>query len=533
MKRRWRRPTENEAGQLIALAAVIFGGFIYLDQPATAGFPINDGGLFYAMIRAIQQSRFVLPSFVQYNGLNIPFAYPPLGFYVAALLSTLSGLDPLRIVQWLPAVVLIAISIGFYRLALRLLDAPIEAGIATFLYVCTPRSMTWLIMGGGLTRGFGQLFLLLTVQSVYAMYSHRSWKHIVYSAAFAALATLSHPEAALNTLSACFLLWIVKGRNRRATLDSAAVAFGTVALTAIWWLPVLWRHGATPFVSAGQTGLQGAILLIYPLFLSFTGEPMMTVVAVLGLFGLALSLSRKRYFLPAWLFLPFVVDPRGAQTVAVVPICLMAAMALNQVVFPGMARLELANLPRTFESYVLARPVKILAGYLAIFLLVIAFYAGSELAMIHLSVPNRAAFAWVAANTPAESRFLLMTGENELFCDPVQEWFPVLSGRVSETTMQGWEWLSNGSFFSRAASIQEIQGCLQAVSPRACLSGPVDSLRITYNYIYVSRAATTTRFCAPTGNEVRGAALIQELQDAPEFTRVYRSEDVEIFALNR
>ncbi|MBI3738060.1 MAG: hypothetical protein HY258_03325, partial [Chloroflexi bacterium] len=79
-----KRLTQDEIGALIAMLAVIFGGWVRLSAPAMAGFPINDGGLFYVMMQSIQRNNFQLPAFVQYNGLDIPFAYPPFGLYVGA-----------------------------------------------------------------------------------------------------------------------------------------------------------------------------------------------------------------------------------------------------------------------------------------------------------------------------------------------------------------------------------------------------------------------------------------------------------------
>ncbi len=48
-------------------------------------FPLNDGGLFATMIQDLVNNRLLLPASTTYNGLDIPFAYPPLAFYVAAL----------------------------------------------------------------------------------------------------------------------------------------------------------------------------------------------------------------------------------------------------------------------------------------------------------------------------------------------------------------------------------------------------------------------------------------------------------------
>ena len=166
MTKATRSLSNDDIGNLIGLASVVLGAGLYVYPAALAGFPVNDGGLFYTMVRAIQENAFRIPEYVQYNGMNIPFAYPPLGFYAGGLISSVLGVDPLRVIQWFPAVVLIGISIAFYFLAAAVLKSRIAAGLATFLYVVTPRSMTWLVMGGGLTRSLGQLLLILVVMHV-------------------------------------------------------------------------------------------------------------------------------------------------------------------------------------------------------------------------------------------------------------------------------------------------------------------------------------------------------------------------------
>src|SRR5512146_601966 len=146
-----RAPTQEQAGVLIAMTAVLFGGWVRLLIPSMAGFPVNDGGLFYVMLRAVQANGLRIPEYVKYNGLNIPFAYPPLGFYAGALAGKLLGWDEISVLRWLPAIVLIGTLPAFYWLAKEVLGTSWKAGTATLLFAFTPRAITWQIMGGGLT----------------------------------------------------------------------------------------------------------------------------------------------------------------------------------------------------------------------------------------------------------------------------------------------------------------------------------------------------------------------------------------------
>src|SRR5215471_1250539 len=101
--RSFKAPTQDQAGMLIAMMAILFGGWVRLLIPEIAGFPINDGGLFYVMVRDLQANGLRAPLYVHYNGLSIPFAYPPLGFYAGAVSANLLRLDVIRVLQWLPA----------------------------------------------------------------------------------------------------------------------------------------------------------------------------------------------------------------------------------------------------------------------------------------------------------------------------------------------------------------------------------------------------------------------------------------------
>ena len=67
-------------------------------------FPLNDGALFFLMTQEIGDHGFRLPMATAYNAANIPFAYSPLGFYLAAFLHVAGGVDLLGLFRALPLV---------------------------------------------------------------------------------------------------------------------------------------------------------------------------------------------------------------------------------------------------------------------------------------------------------------------------------------------------------------------------------------------------------------------------------------------
>ncbi len=520
-----RTLTQEETGILIALAALLFGGWVRLLPPAISGFPINDGGLFSVMIKAIQSNHFGLPAYFQYNGKEIPFAYPPLAFYVGAAVSNLSRLSVIEVVRWLPAVILVGTIPAFYTLSKAILDSSFGAGLATLMFAFTPRGMTWTIMGGGLTRSLGLLFLLLSLASIYRLFVRPSKKYLIASIVFSALVVLSHPEATIHTIAFALLFWVFMGRSKEGIANALVVALGTLILSSVWWIPMLRRYTFTPFLAAAQTGSQSLLSLFYPFLLTLTDEPFLTVVAVLGLIGFVACIGRRNLLLPIWYFLPYLVDPRSAATYAMIPLALLAGVALSDVILPGLAKIGGSTNPandeivrsRWYVSFVIVLGIYMLGGSL---------YFGTQIAGTALSKANRIAIDWIHDNTPKDSRFLVMTGEDEIFCDSLQEWFPVLSERVSVTTIQGDEWLPDKAYATAVGLQGRVQNCLAAASPLQCLNDQ----HLQYDHVYIARQETLKNFCRAVAPVSRGEHLIAELGNNPQYSLAYQTEAVAIFS---
>src|SRR6266545_6504676 len=163
--------TENQAADLIVLFAVIIGLLLRIAFPLIAPFPLNDGGLFYTMIRDLQANNYALPVFTTYNQAQIPFAYQPLAFYLGSLLSDFTRVDPLNILRLLPPIISAAGIPVFYLLAKEFLPNKTYAALATLLFAFAQRIFAWQIMGGGITRSFGFLFALLTMYFATRLFS--------------------------------------------------------------------------------------------------------------------------------------------------------------------------------------------------------------------------------------------------------------------------------------------------------------------------------------------------------------------------
>ncbi len=138
------------------LCATFVGGLIRLWFVLQSDFPLNDGGMFYLMTQELERAGYRLPACTAYNGAGIPFAYPPLGLYLAGLTADLGHWPLVDVFRFLPLAFSVLAIPAFYGLAGALLADEQQAAVAVFAFVLLPNSFTWQIMGGGVTRAPGR-----------------------------------------------------------------------------------------------------------------------------------------------------------------------------------------------------------------------------------------------------------------------------------------------------------------------------------------------------------------------------------------
>src|SRR5215212_2088807 len=237
----------TEWADLIFIIAMFLGAFMRFNPTLLAGFAINDGGMFAVMVDDLKASHYLIPAFTTYNHLNIPFAYPPLGFYLGRIASDLFGWSAAQTLRWVPAFFASLSVPAFYWLALRLLKNKYYAAISTLFFALMPRELSWFVMGAGLTRSPGQFFMLLMLASIVRPNEKNRGTDIFLSGLFGGLAILSHPEAAVHTTVSAIFLWLMLSRKWHAFISAAAVGVIMVIVTLPWWATVIHYHGIVPF----------------------------------------------------------------------------------------------------------------------------------------------------------------------------------------------------------------------------------------------------------------------------------------------
>lgn len=509
----------SQWASLFLFITFLFGAILRFTPTILARLPINDGGMFYVMINDLVSNHFLMPAFTSYNQINIPFVYPPLSFYVGGALHQF-GIPLIEILRWLPPVVSTCSIPAFYWMSSLMLDSKTKAVLATLAYSLIPRSFSWYVMGGGLSRTFGIIFLLLTCASTWELMTTHRPRFIVLTAVFGGGAVLSHPETGLHAAAACLLIWMFKGRNPRGLREVSLVAIGVISLTTPWWVGVLFKHGMAPLQSALQTGGHDALFWLPWLTFDFAEERFVTLFTVLGLIGVIVQSIKRDWFLPLWMLVPFFIEPRSAPAVAALPLAVLSGIGLSDFIIPGLQSFvskPVEGMRDWTVSIAQNRITKVVLAYVLLSGLVGGFSYDLSLAGYIVPIKSKAAMDWVQKNTPTTSRFIVLTGSEDPFSDPVLEWFPAFTSRTSQNTIQGKEWLLGKNFIPFLNQVGKLQGCL--TDNPTCIEGWAKINGLPFDYIFIEKS---------NGNSTVGL-LSYRLSEDTRYALVFENESAVIF----
>jgi hypothetical protein len=499
---------------LFLFTALLFGAVVRFVPAASNGFPLNDGGMFFTMIRDLKANHFILPQFATYNFVDIPFVYPPIGFYIAAIFSTLLPVSDLQVLLWLPPLVNTLAIFFFFKFAQQILPSRISAALATLIYALSSRAFLWQVMGGGITRSFGMLFLILMLWQAVQLFKEYTPKRLVLTILFGALAVMSHPQTALHAALGGLMIFLFYGRSKRGVISALWVGVGVVLLSALWWGAVLLRHGVEPLLSAGQSSPRDLQAYLDLLKVGYLSIPFYLFVLV-GVW-VVFRRSRLDFFLVIWALVACLVDPRGGDGIALLAESILAAMGLTQL-SAWFSRSD-GDQPEA----VMAKPIsQILVFASAFYFLLIASVTDFQLVNTSLKPADLEMIEWVNSNVADGRTFLLSTGREFSMSDPMQEWFPALTKQHSATTLQGLEWTLSEKFFPWYDQLVTFQHC----ADMDCVNMWSKTNSVDYDYLIVTVPPKEDK--SDFADYLRSLAI--SARDSDSHALVYESKSALVF----
>jgi hypothetical protein len=179
------------------------------------------------------------------------------------------------------------------------------------------------------------------------------------------------------------------------------------------------------------------------------------ILILLRVVGMIWAVYKKQYFLLIWVFLPYLVEPRSAPSVAFYPLTMLIALAFAEAIPFFFSRWQRINFVELYKNKTY--------NFILLFVLIILFVDSSlynfRLIGNSLKPAEIESMMWIKENIDSDAKIISITGNSSPEIDPFIEWLPALSERRNQTTIQGYEWLLGEKFFERYSDLADLQKC--------------------------------------------------------------------------
>lgn len=462
-----------------ASAIVLAGGLLVALLAASLRHaqPLGFAGFYSLVADRIAAGNGALPVTIPYyggTGSGVPFAYPPLGLYLMALVKVLTGAGDMTYLKVAPPIFTALATLPLYRFFRQWSGSSVVALIGCAFVLAMPVLLVYQAMADGSVRGLAFLFTAAGLASALRLIDEGDRKSGVLASLLLGCTVLTHLANAMFFLIVLMLYPLERSEVRRRYRRAGAVAAGGLALALPWTAVVVARHGVSPFLYASHshtaTGIADLLLSVLPPSVLWYPE------YAIALAGALLCLRQGRVALPGVLVLSILM-PDGVRFVAVT-VGFLAALTLGELMTRADSR----------TARLLTRASAALLVLWTLFL----FTFWSLWVQPVLTGGDVAAAGWTARHTPRDARVLVLAENRQ-----EAEWFPYLSRRNGVIAEWGSEWTAGyaaqHNLFTRQARCVDRQSwpCLTHVLSQGLLRP--DYIVLLHAPRYPTLASTLSR----------------------------------------
>ena len=501
----------------VGLAVVV----VYL---ATNDYPAYGAGLYVETADAVRANGYALPATVPHYGPEgVPFAYPPLVFYVLAVLRDL-GASAFATALYLPPLVTVAALVPTYLLGRDIVGDRRAGTAAALLLVLNPQVLEWHISAGGLVRAPAFVFALSGSYAALRIFRDRAREWVLPGLVSVALVAHTHPTYAIFTVATYLVFWAGYNRSPGGLVRGAVVGFGALAVALPWLATVVSHHGVSVFSGAAGThgGLFGVVYRLREWGPTGAVVPMAAAVGLLG--------TRHRV-LGAWTAAVWLLfaQPRFAYAVGAIAVVAAAVELADRGYADGVAALASRALGRVGSGTRnrpdggVARTDTAVAPVVVAALLTISLVGlggvGYEFAGPDGTTPefvddaDIAAMAWAGEETRPGSTFVV-------FGDAA-EWFPVFTDRTILVSPWGAEWRGPDTYGAHLGAFVNGSECAN----RSCAEAAIAAVDADPDYVYLPKGEYTVRGDYERAN----GTLVASFAASPGYERAFENDGVVVF----
>jgi hypothetical protein len=420
----------------ILFLIIIIGFVIRLSFFMGNSFPLHDGGLFFVMIQDLISNHFSLPIFTSFNHANIPFIYPPLGFYIVGITEKLTGIDRLQLFRFFPLFISTLTIPAFFGLAVEVFKDEWKSLAATTFFSILPMGYSWIILGGGVTRAFGAFFGILALTYTIRFINNGEKSAAILGSMFCGLTVLSHPEWTwfLFYTIGLYVVCVFGAKKLKTIKRSLIIILGTAIIILPWVITIVMNHGKSLLLPLADDGFSRWNEIFRLVLLQWSGEKFIPIITIISIIGIISFIKKSEWFLVILLPVVFILQGRGSDQKAVIPLALLAGEGILSLI--RYFSRDVPSINRSRKS--------LFIGFGIIIYLIIYILASTMISVSGFVKPMSEQYIhsidWINKELPINSKVLVISGE-EWIQDNYSEWVSALSGRESISLIQGYEWL--------------------------------------------------------------------------------------------
>lgn len=483
---------------LIIVFPLIF--FPAINYPYPTGF----AGLYSLMAESIGAANFRYPNEISFYGPGgLPFAYPPLGFFIMAFFTFIVRIQEFTylrfapcIFTWLSVIPLALITYSFTKSKASSILIPVV--VATNFHIFYLQTTS-----GGIVRGLAFLFSLWSVYFCTCSFNHGNKKRFpLLAGIFLGLTTLTHFSYTLFVVSfitANLLIKINVKKTWNTVLLIGAISF---CIVSPWFILMVYRHGWSIFgnIFFSHNNNNFIYLLNNPnqiiTWIKGSLAPLVNVPFLTGfiLIGLINSILSKDKILFLWFLIVLLFTSESDRYLFVI-----GALLFGQVfaiVFGKKVSNDFVNQSR-----------RVIYGA-SICTLVFFLLSWTNVTSVIRPTINSDTLAiaqYVQNNTPKDSVFLIVAYPDDA------EWFPFLFQRVPAIGHWGSEWLN--TYYDQNKLVYRVFDCEEKQSVY-CLEEVINEINLKPDMLVI---------------QVKDSSLITELENNNYWKKVYSNKSYQLW----
>lgn len=451
----------SHLNEILLAVSLILSLPLLLKNAIEYSYPLGYAGLFTQMAEQIAENNFRLPLETPFYGPGgIPFAYPPLGLYLLAILIKLTG-KYFIFLRFIPPLISFASLIPLFYLTLELSKSSIAALITVILTATSQDLYIANAWAAGIARAPAFFCMLVSLYYFSRQRNNPARLNLVFMGIFLGLSVMSHLVYALFCVFWVGWWALFSGEvSFKKRLQNVFLPFAVSALIAsIWLVPTLSRHGMLIFLDAFNShGAKEALSFwqniqgIPGLFLLHTESVTSNgMLFALILSGMIFLIFKRKFTLVAFFLFIVMVFPERERFVFLLG-CIIAGIGVSML----LDLCFVISKERMKQQYLLMLIIPIIG---------MIWWSGLESISKYSPLIDRRALdlaQYIQLNMKPKQTYLALVKQDEA------EWFPFLFQREPLVAQWGSEWL--GAYNEQTYMMARFRDC-RAGQDWTCIEG--------------------------------------------------------------